>query len=92
MWVRRWLECLFEGVTEMKAVFVIDLPVALENLLGEELLLYINHKDDRYIMTEECKLRPLPAKTGQSAFCKDIAEACRLGWDMCIDTITGETE
>ena len=37
-------------------------------------------------------LRPLPAKTGQSAFCKDIAEACRLGWDMCIDTITGETE
>ena len=46
----------------MKAILVIDLPVALENLLGEEMLLYIGHKDGRYIMTEYALLRPLPQK------------------------------
>ncbi len=44
------------------------------------------------LVDERCPLRSLPAKTGQSASCKDIAEACRLGWDMCIDTITGDAD
>lgn len=44
----------------MKAILVIDVPVALEHLLGEEMLLYISHMDGRYIMTESAVLRPIP--------------------------------
>jgi hypothetical protein len=79
----------------MKAVFVIDLPVALENLLGEELLLYINHKDDRYIMTEECKLRPLPKQftTDEILMAKDVKTAIEMrAYNDCLEEITGETE
>lgn len=72
----------------MKAVFVIDLPVALENLLGEELILYITHKDDRYIMTEESKLRPLPHKLQADWYTDGYKE----GFNACLEDITGETE
>lgn len=70
----------------MKAVFVIDLPVALENLLGEELFLYINHKDGRYIMTEECKLRPLPQKT-YAEFPDSYKYGFADGWNRCLEEI-----
>ena len=88
----------------MKAVLVIDMPdgVSLDEWFAVKVVV------DRLKATEEelmqvipfdesktfkfVPLRPLPAKTGQSASCKDIAEACRLGWDMCIDAITGEKE
>lgn len=70
----------------MKAVFVIDLPVALENLLGEELLLYITHKDDRYIMTEESKLRPLPQKT-YAEFPDPYKYGFADGWNRCLEEI-----
>ena len=38
------------------------------------------------------KLRQFPKKTGQEPFCRDIADAVRLGWDKCLEEITGETE
>ena len=88
----------------MKAVLIIDMPdgVSLDEwsavkvtvdrvrIPKEEMLKGVQFDESKTF--KFVPLRPLPAKTGQSASCKDIAEACRLGWDMCIDTITGETE
>ena len=89
----------------MKAVLVIDemptecIECQFCRILADDkptethcLLTAKRNEDGVNTRAEWCPLRPLPAKTGQSTFCKDIAEACRLGWDMCIDTITGETE
>ena len=88
----------------MKAIVVIDMPdgvsldewyavtVVVDRLKATEEELMQGIPFDESKTFKFVPLRPLPAKTGQSASCKDIAEACRLGWDMCIDTITGETE
>ena len=78
----------------MKAILVIDLPVALEHLLGEELLLHISHMDCRYIMTETAVLRPLPEEKeirpipkGQTHYqwMKNKHEI--IGWNKCLERI-----
>lgn len=74
----------------MKAIMMIDLPVALEHLLGEEMLLYINHKDRQYIMTETAVLRPLPelkpmTKAGRTY--NPWEDEYRRGWNACIEEI-----
>lgn len=78
----------------MKAMLVIDLPVALEHLLGEELLLHISHMDCRYIMTESAVLRPLPESKeikpipkGQTHYqwIKNKHEI--IGWNACLKEI-----
>lgn len=69
----------------MKAILVIDLPVALEHLLGEEMLLHISHKDGRYIMTEYALLRPLPNAINERG--KWISEEYQKGWNACLKEI-----
>ena len=80
-------------MNKMKAVLVIDLPVALDHLIGKEVLLYISHKD-RYIMTESALLRPLPEeKNVQNAPINDFYDFGKaVGWNECLDEIVGETE
>ena len=39
-----------------------------------------------------CPLKPMPKKTGQKPYCRTKQECVNLGWDACIDVITGETE
>lgn len=70
----------------MKAILVIDLPVALEHLLGEEMLLHISHMDCRYIMTETAVLRPLPHKLQADWYTDGYKE----GFNACLEEITDE--
>ena len=37
-----------------------------------------------------CPLKPMPKKTGQKPYCRTKQECVNLGWDACIDVITGE--
>ena len=70
----------------MKAILVIDLPVALEHLLGEEMLLHISHMDCRYIMTETAVLRPLSQKK-QHGEEIDYEYGYIDGWNACLEAL-----
>ena len=78
----------------MKAILVIDVPVALEHLIGEEIILHISvESDGHYIMTEQATLKSMTGKlirervTGNS-----FAEGYCEGWNAFVDEITGKEE
>lgn len=80
-----------------KAVLVIDVPILDDGRhLCNECPIW---NDERCfceynfnMKAKGCPLKPMPQKTGQKPFCASFQEALNLGWDIAIDTITGETE
>lgn len=75
----------------MKAILVIDMPDGYET--DEVLIDYVLHTKGEYKVLRQGgnhEVRPMPKKTGQGHFCKDMQEALNLGWDACIEEIFGE--
>lgn len=72
----------------MKALIVIDID---ENHLLKE----ANELYDR-LKGYKCELKPIPLKKKATKTwvknSEDVAEAMRIGWNACLDEITGEEE
>lgn len=84
----------------MKAVLVIDMPKSCKECFlcgigGEDLGQYVcsltgEHSESSHLVG--CPLRPLPKKHTARNHNYHNDEEEYLGWNDCIDAITGETE